>query len=95
MLVYVYDMLKSKEYARLANEEFEDVYDLLASLMLTGTNALLKRGFLKSYISHSEELSTVRGRIDMGNSFGGCHLNAQRLYAGLMSSAATLHLTVC
>ena len=68
MLVYVYKMLESKEYARLDREDFENIYDLLASLLLCGTNDLIKRGFLKSYINQTEELTAIRGRVNIGGS---------------------------
>ena len=68
MLTYAYDVLKSKEYERLNNEDFYNIYDLLATLLLCGTNDLIKRGFLKSYISQTEELTAVRGRINIGAS---------------------------
>ncbi|MCL2019014.1 MAG: hypothetical protein FWG70_04565 [Oscillospiraceae bacterium] len=65
MLVYVFEMLKSKEYERLDREEFENIYDLLASLLLCGTSDLIKRGFLKSYVNQIEELTAIRGRINI------------------------------
>jgi len=33
MLVYAFEVLKSKEYEQLNREECEDIYDLLASLL--------------------------------------------------------------
>jgi len=68
MLVYAFEMLKSKEYARLDREDCENIYDLLASLLLCGTNDLIKRGFLKIYISQTEELTAIRGRVNIGGS---------------------------
>lgn len=68
MLVYVFEMLKSKEYVRLDREDCENIYDLLASLLLCGTNNLIKRGFLKSYVSQTEELTAIRGRVNIGAS---------------------------
>ena len=68
MLVYAFDVLKSKEYERLNWEDCENIYDLVASLLLCGTNTLIKRGFLKSYINQTEELTAIRGRININNS---------------------------
>ena len=68
MLVYAFEILKSKEYERLNQEDCEDIYDLLSSLLLCGTQTLIKRGFLKNYVSQTDELSVIRGRIDIGNS---------------------------
>lgn len=68
MLVYVFEMLKSKEYARLDREDCENIYELLASLLLCGTNNLIKRGFLKSYVNQTDELTAIRGRVNLSAS---------------------------
>jgi len=68
MLVYAFEVLKSKEYERLGREDCKDIYDLLASLLLCGTNTLIKKGFLKSYVNQNEELTAIRGRIDISGS---------------------------
>jgi len=68
MLVYAFEVLKSKEYERLNREDCENIYDLLASLLLCGTQTLIKRGFLKNYVSQTEELTSIRGKVDIGNS---------------------------
>jgi len=65
MLVYAFEILKSKEYERLNRENCDNIYDLLASLLLCGTNDLIKRGFLKSYVNQTEELAAIRGRINI------------------------------
>lgn len=68
MLVYAFEVLKSKEYEPLNSEDCEDVYNLLASLLLCGTKTLIKRGFLKNYIKQNDELTSIRGRVNFGNS---------------------------
>jgi len=68
MLVYAFEVLKSKEYERLSREDCEDIYNLLASLLLCGTQTLIKRGFIKNYVNQTEELTALRGSIDIGNS---------------------------
>jgi 5-methylcytosine-specific restriction enzyme subunit McrC len=75
MLVYAFDLLKSKEYKRLGSEDCADIYDLLASLLLCGTQSLIKRGFLKNYTEKTEELNAIRGRIDISESI--CKLSLQ------------------
>jgi len=68
MLTYAYEVLKSKKYEQLNREDFENIYDLLATLLLCGTNDLIKRGFLRSYINKTEELSAIRGKISISRS---------------------------
>ena len=68
MLVYAFEVLKSKEYERLNKEDCEDIYNLLASLLLCGTQTLIKRGFLKNYIKQNDELTAIRGKVNFSNS---------------------------
>ena len=79
MLVYAYEILKSKEYNHLNHEDCENIYDLLASLLLCGTQTLIKRGFLKSYVKQTKELATIRGRVNISNSI--CKLSFQNAKA--------------
>ena len=68
MLVYAFEMLNSTAYKRLDMEQCEDIHDLLASLLLCGTHSLIKHGFLRSYVRQSEEISAIRGKIDISKS---------------------------
>lgn len=68
MLVYAFEVLKSKEYEWLNKEDCRDIYDLMAALLLCGAQTLIKRGFLKNYISQTNELTAIRGRVDIANS---------------------------
>ena len=68
MLTYAFDVLKSKKYERLNCEDFDNIYDLMTTLLLCGTNDLIKRGFLKSYINKTEELTAIRGRVNISGS---------------------------
>lgn len=64
MLVYAFDLLKTKTYERLGREDCADVYNLLATLLLCGAGTLVKRGLIKSYVPTTETLRTIRGRVD-------------------------------
>ncbi|MCL1994685.1 MAG: hypothetical protein FWG63_00595 [Defluviitaleaceae bacterium] len=68
MLVYAFKELKSKQYERLNRDDCENIYDLLTALLLCATQMLIKRGFLKSYVEQSDEIATLRGKINIGNS---------------------------
>ncbi|MCL2610367.1 MAG: hypothetical protein FWE02_01685 [Defluviitaleaceae bacterium] len=68
MFVYAFELSKLREYKRLDYERCENIYDLLASLLLSGTQALIKRGLLKNYINQNEERTFLRGKIDVSSS---------------------------
>lgn len=46
MLAYVYCDLNKKQYACLAVENFEDIEDLLTSILIKGVNYQLKRDYI-------------------------------------------------
>ncbi|NLV74275.1 MAG: 5-methylcytosine-specific restriction endonuclease system specificity protein McrC [Chloroflexi bacterium] len=68
MLAYVYQSLRQDKYASIDPESFENIHDLFAGILATGMSVLLKRGLLREYTAHSDELPTLRGRIDMAGS---------------------------
>ena len=68
MLCYAWNTLQQKDDSLLGSEKFDNIYNLLARVMISGLNNLLKRGFHREYVECNEELSLVRGKIDVGNS---------------------------
>ncbi len=67
MLVYAYMNSASKAYEKVSNEEFNDdnIYTLLSELLITGVSYQLKKGLNKEYIECSDELSILRGKINL------------------------------
>ena len=68
MLSYVFKILNEQGYKRLATEEFNNTAELMAAILAKGISIQLKRGLGKEYLSHTEELSTLRGKIDINES---------------------------
>ena len=68
MLSYAFTELHKKGYKRLATEEFENIYELYSEILILGINKQLKRGIEKTYINHEEQLSTLRGKINITDS---------------------------
>lgn len=60
MLCYSYDILEEKENINLSKEDFENIYDLFAKILINGVRNLIKRGFNKEYVDIKEE-SSLRG----------------------------------
>lgn len=65
MLSYAYDVLKQGENVTLANEEFDNIYDLFGKILVNGVSSLIKRGFNREYLSVSDELPVLRGKINI------------------------------
>lgn len=65
MLTYAFQQLRQNNYERIACEDFDNIYDLFAEILCKGVSSQLKQGLHREYISHSETLSTIRGKINL------------------------------
>lgn len=65
MLTYAFFALRQTNYARIEAEEFENIEDLFASIIQIGTAEQLKHGFYRRYITRSEQLKVLRGKLDL------------------------------
>lgn len=68
MLCYAWDTLDQKEKIMAGSEDFNNIYDLLASVYITGCKNILKRGLNKNYVLQCQNVSLVRGKIDFTES---------------------------
>lgn len=67
MLAYAFQELKQGHYDSIASTEFDNVYELLAEILIRGVSYQLKQGLHKEYIPKHEALMTVRGRINISD----------------------------
>jgi 5-methylcytosine-specific restriction enzyme subunit McrC len=65
MLCYAFKDLTEKSIASVKPEEFENIYSLMAEIVIRGVSYRLKKGLLHSYEKCQNELSVVRGKIDI------------------------------
>jgi 5-methylcytosine-specific restriction enzyme subunit McrC len=68
MLSYAFQVLNEQGYKKVAAEEFHNVADLCAAILVKGVSVQIKRGLRKEYIPQTETLSALRGKIDMAES---------------------------
>ena len=61
MLTYAFQELKQNNYEEIAGEEFDEIHDLFAEILLRGISFQLKQGLHKEYISCHGSLSTLKG----------------------------------
>lgn len=62
MLTYAFQELKQNNYEEIAGEEFDEIHDLFAEILLRGISFQLKQGLHKEYISCHGSLSTLYNR---------------------------------
>lgn len=68
MLAYAFQVLNEQGYKNIATEEFDNTAELCAAILSRGISTQIKRGLGKEYVSKTEPLSSLRGKIDMSES---------------------------
>ncbi|MGJ8649504.1 MAG: 5-methylcytosine restriction system specificity protein McrC [Opitutaceae bacterium] len=63
LLCYSWDRLEEGELAAVDSEACDTLQDLLAKVLVSGTQRLIKQGFHRGYQEKVEETSSLRGRI--------------------------------
>lgn len=65
MLSYAFTSLNRGEYDNVSAEDFDNIHNLFAAILSKGVSYQLKQGLYREYIDKKEDLSVVRGKIDM------------------------------
>ncbi len=63
MLSYAFQALKENGYRDVATEDFDNIHDLFAAILIRGVGAQVKRGLHRDYLQREETLAGVRGQI--------------------------------
>lgn len=65
MLSYAFQTLRPEEYDDVETEDFDNIHNLFAAVLSKGIGKQLKRGLYREYVAHNEDLTALRGKIDM------------------------------
>ena len=65
MLSYAFSILKQSSIEKVSGETFDNIHNLFAAILCNGIGQQLKRGLHREYILHHDNLSMVRGKIDI------------------------------
>ena len=68
MLSYAFQVLNEQGYKQVATEEYDNVAELCAAILIKGVSLQIKRGLGKEYVLQTEPLSALRGKIDISAS---------------------------
>lgn len=79
MLAYAFQELRQNNYAEITGEDFNDIYDLFAEILIRGVSYQLKQGLHREYVEKNESLLTVKGKIDMRETIANKMRNIQRI----------------
>ena len=65
MLSYAFTTLNQGEYEDIAKESFDHIHDLFAAILAKGIARQLKQGLYREYIGKEENLTELRGKINV------------------------------
>lgn len=68
MLSYAFQTLQAENYKDLAAENFHNTAELCAAILDKGIDIQLKHGLRRDYVSKSESLSTLQGKLNISES---------------------------
>ena len=68
MLAYAFRVLNEDGYRSVATEQFHNVAELCAAILIKGVSLQIKRGLERAYVSETDTLSGIRGKIDLTES---------------------------
>ena len=64
MLIYAWNKQQEKDIVNVDTDETTNLQDLFAKVLINGLNHLMKRGFDRDYRPISEDISTIKGKIN-------------------------------
>lgn len=67
LFCYAWNRFEEANAISTGAEDSPDLPNLLARVLANGTRSLLKRGLDRNYLPHQEDLSTIRGHIELGS----------------------------
>ena len=65
LLCYAWNKLDEKDRVSVSIDDKTELLDLFAKVLINASKMLLKRGIDKSYIDTTEELSGVKGKLEL------------------------------
>jgi 5-methylcytosine-specific restriction enzyme subunit McrC len=79
MLSYAFQILNEQGYKNLATENFDNVGDLCAAILIRGISYQVKRGLGREYISETNTISGIRGKIEVTESIKSLSMKYNRM----------------
>lgn len=80
LLCYAWNKLDEKDRVSISIDDRTDLLDLLAKVLVSGSKILLKRGIEKSYITITQEIAGVKGKLELSETVKRGILKKQRTY---------------
>ena len=69
LLCYAWGLPEQREWVKVDADSCPSVLDLLSRLLTKGADFLLKRGIAKEYCTHEEEITGIKGKLELAKTF--------------------------
>lgn len=79
MLSYAFQVLNEQGFKEMATEQFDNVAELCSAILAKGITIQIKRGLGREYLEKRENLTTVKGRIEVSESIKTMSLLKQQM----------------
>lgn len=80
MLSYAFQILRQDNYEQISTETFENIQDMFAAILGKGVSKQLKQGLYREYIECEDNLSTLRGKLNLLRTIGNKIARNNKLY---------------
>lgn len=67
MLSYAFTTLNQSNYEDVSTERFDNIHNLFAAILAKGIGQQLKQGLYREYINKTDDLTVMRGKINISN----------------------------
>ena len=65
MLAYAFQELRQNNYVEIEGENFDEIHDLFAEILIRGIAFQLKQGLHKEYVARQETMPSIKGKIEV------------------------------
>lgn len=80
MLSYAFQVLRHSNYDDIAAEDFENIHDMFAAILGKGVAQQLKHGLYREYVNKSDNLTALRGKLDINGTIQNKLQHRQKLF---------------
>ena len=67
MLSYAFQILKQEDYRKVNAEQFDNIHNLFSAILARGIARQLRQGLYREYIPMQEQLSVMRGKLNIND----------------------------
>ena len=79
MLSYAFQILNYAGYKNIAIEKFDNIGEMFTAILIRGIELQLKQYLNRDYVSETDSLSTIRGKIEINESINSMSILKRRL----------------